>query len=274
MKILFILLSILAGLIFLFWIGLRFTPSHPESDFSSQNSGKQNNSTFTLPDSLPQPWNRFYHELESKKNQGNVRTAVIMGTARLRISGISLPARFQFIHKAGEAYRHIITVTCFNFPLFTVDEFFLEDEAKMSLPMGVIENEPNVNSAANLALWAEAIWFPTLWVEHPDVSLSTNSDTSGKLTFPRKDQFQEMTFYFDDKTGLITYGEAMRYKLPEDEKPTKWKTIVDEWAEFEAGLLPAKASIRWMDENKPWAVFSVTNVIYNADVDSYFASEK
>lgn len=274
MKILFIILASIACLIFIFWIGLQYPPNPPSSpDLSAPN----------LPDSiltsehiasLPQPWKKFYKKLAEHENQRKVKSAIVEGTARLRISGITFSARFQFIHQAGEAYRHLITLTWFNLPIFTVDEIFQNGEAKMSLPMGVIENGPNVNSAANMALWAEAIWFPTLWLEDNRASLLQKSENhTGEVTFPWKNITERMAFHFDEKNGLITYGEAMRFKLPEDQHRTLWQTTADEWAEFEAGLLPSKASIKWMNDKKPWAEFYVTNVIYNENVDAYFSMQ-
>jgi hypothetical protein len=42
-----------------------------------------------------------------------------------------------------------------------------------------------------------------------------------------------------------------------------------EWSEVGGYLLPSKAGLIWMDAGKPWAVWEVEDVVYNADVAAY-----
>ena len=89
-----------------------------------------------------------------------IESAVITGRGRLRFMGITFPARLRFIHDAGQGYRHYIEATIFGLPILKVNERYLDGQARMELPVGVVENEPKINMAANLGLWGESIWLP------------------------------------------------------------------------------------------------------------------
>jgi hypothetical protein len=96
-----------------------------------------------------------------------INSAVITGRGRLRFSGLTFPARFRFTHKAGQGYRHYIEATWFGFPLLRVNEWYLDRRARLALPVGVVENEPKVDMAANLSLWGESVRLPSILVADP-----------------------------------------------------------------------------------------------------------
>lgn len=81
--------------------------------------------------------------------------------------GVRFPARFRFTHTAGQGYRHYIEAALFGLPVLRVNETYLDGRARLELPFGVVENEPKIDSAANLGLWAESIWLPSIRVTDP-----------------------------------------------------------------------------------------------------------
>jgi hypothetical protein len=68
-----------------------------------------------------------------------IESAVISGRARLRIMGITFPARYRFTHVAGQSCRHDIEATFFGLPLMTVKEAYEGGHARLDLPFGVSE---------------------------------------------------------------------------------------------------------------------------------------
>ena len=65
-----------------------------------------------------------------------------------------------------------------------VNEWYLDGKARMELPVGVIENEPKIDMAANLALWGEAIWLPSILITDPRVRWEAIDDTTARLIVP------------------------------------------------------------------------------------------
>ena len=98
-----------------------------------------------------------------------IKSVVITGRGSLRFRGISFPARLRFTHDAGQGYRHYIETTIFGYPLMKVNEWYLDGKSRMELPVGVIESEPKVDMAANLGLWGESVWLPSIFVTDPRV---------------------------------------------------------------------------------------------------------
>lgn len=263
MKPLLLIVSILVLLILIVFLGLKIQPrAFPPFTFATSEIN-----TVPLPDNLPAPVTRFYSTL-----YGNeiplINSTVISGTGRLRINGLTLPARFRFVHQTGQNYRHYIETTLFGLPLLKVNEHFLNGKARLELPFGVSEGE-QVDQGANLALWAEAIWMPSLWVTNPQVRWEPADENSAILVVPFGEEEERFTVTFDAESGLLLSMESMRYKATDSPNKTLWVNEVVEWGQLGSYLQPIHANVTWMDEGTPWARFQTLEVVYNTDVTSY-----
>ena len=156
-------------------------------------------------------------------------TAVFVGRGRIRPFGVWLPARFVFVHNAGRDYRHYIEATFFGLPFLKVNEGYLDGESFFESPMGTFHNDPNTNQGANLAVWAEAGWFPSIWLTDSRVRWEAVDENTALLFVPFEDQVENFVVRFNPQTGLIDTMEAMRYR--------------------EAG--EGKSKILWITRNEP-----------------------
>ncbi|MFA9444500.1 DUF6544 family protein [Egicoccus sp. AB-alg6-2] len=220
----------------------------------------------SLPADLPEPVERFYRTLYGDRIPV-VDSAVISGRGTMRIAGITFPARFRFSHLIGDAYRHYIELTFFGRPVVTVDEWFLDGHARLELPFGVSEG-PNVDQGANLALWAEAVWMPSVWVTDPRVRWEAGDDTSARLTVPFGDDLETFEVHFDADTGRLERMESLRFKGATNEARTRWVNEAFDW-NADGLPVPARAAVTWADESGPWADLRTESVIYNADLREY-----
>lgn len=248
------------------WIGLKVQPvpfTMPE--LASLGEAE----TIPLPQGLPEPVERFYRTVYGE-NIPVIKTAVFTGSARMRPFGIWLPARFIFVHNAGQDYRHYIEATFFAQPFMKVNEGYLDEVSFFESPMGSYTDDPNTNQAANLAVWAEASWFPSIWLTDPRASWHPDGDTSAILHVPFEDQTDEFLVRFNPDSGLIDTMEAMRYRdAGEGKEKILWVTR-NEPGDFLPGTkLSATGSATWMDQGKPWAYFTIEGALYNVDVSEY-----
>lgn len=265
MKTILIILGSLFALLLLGWFGLQIKPT----SFPLFQERTPALKTVPFPDGLPAPVERFYRTVYGDEIPV-IQTAVIKGRARISPFGIKLPARFVFVHNAGKDYRHYIEATWFRLPILKVNEGYVDRKSFFESPMGNIYDDASTNQAANLAVWAEAEWFPSIWLTDERVRWEPVDENAALLFVPFEDQEENFVVRFNLETGLIDTMEAMRYRDSGDQaKKILWITKTEPGGFIEGTKLGAIGSATWMDQGKPWAVFTLENVDYNVDVSEY-----
>ena len=255
------MLIIAASLLLLVWVGLKIQPL----PFPAYAAPAADLTTTPLPKGLPAPVERFYLQVYGE-NIPVIESAVITGRGKLRVKGITFPARFQFTHRTGKDYRHYIETTIWGQPVMKVNEHFLDGVCKLELPFGVSEGF-KVDQGANLALWAEAIWMPSVWITDPQARWEPRDANSAVLVVPFGETEERITVQFDPQTGLVTHLESMRFKETTSSEKILWMNDVLTWESLNGYMLPVDTSVTWLDEGSPWANFTVEQIVYNSDVN-------
>jgi len=189
-------LLIVVAVILLGWIGLQVKPAPFPMPSLPQSDAK----TVPLPSGLPAPVERFYRAAYGDQIPV-IETAVLSGRASIRPFGIWLPARFVFVHEAGKNYRHYIEATFWGLPILKVNEGYLDGASFFESPMGTYHDDPNTNQGANLALWAEGGWFPSLWLTDPRAHWEAVDDNTALLFVPFEDKTENFVVRFTAGCG-------------------------------------------------------------------------
>lgn len=263
-----IVVGILIGLVILAalgWLGLRIKPK-PFAPYPEQAPPLQ---TVPLPDDLPAPVERYFRQLYGDEIPV-ITSAVISGRATMSPFGFALPARFRFVHEAGQNYRHYIEATFFGIPIMKVNEWYLDGNGRLELPIIGTAEGPHTNQGANLGLWAESTYLPAIWLTDPRVRWEAVDADTALLYVPFGEEEQQFVVRFDPETGGLVVMEAMRYR---DEAGGKilWLAASVPGEKIEAGgaALDATGEATWLDQGKPWAAFTAEEIVYNVDVQEY-----
>lgn len=256
MKIVINIVVVLVALFVVGWAGLQVKP-RPFTIPPLLNSPVR---TIPVPPGLPAPVERFLHA-----NYGDqipvVQSVVISGRGRIRPFGIWLPARAIIVHNVGSDYRHYFEATFFGIPFLRVNEGYIDGKSFFESPMGTYYDDPNTNQGANLALWAEAAWFPSVWATDPRARWQAVDDNTALLLVPFEDQTETITVHFNPETGLVDTMEAMRFRSPGDKEKIRWVT-----SSSPDGTI---SYVRWMDQDGPWFEFTIDRLAANLDVSEY-----
>jgi hypothetical protein len=214
---------------------------------------------------------RFYRQVYGDQLPF-IDSFVITGRARMRIMGITFPARFRFTHLAGQGYRHYIETTVFGLPLMKVNEHYLGGTGRLELPFGV-EEGPKVDQGANLGLWAETLWLPSIYISDPRVHWEPVDRETALLVVPFGEKEQRFVARFDPETGMVSHLESMRYKDTDSETKALWINQVLGWATVDRITTAVVSSATWFDEGTPWALFTVEEIRCNVDVWDYIQAK-
>ncbi len=256
----FIIAVILMVVLFIIgWLGLTIKPR----PFAKKKFSQTETTTISLPEGLPSPVEKLYKTVYGEQIPV-IETVVITGRGRMRPFGIWLPVRFIMVHQAGKNYRHYFETTFFGIPFLKINEGYIDGKSFFESPMGTYYDDPNTNQGANLALWAEAGWFPALWVTDPRSRWKPVDDHTAVLFVPFQDQEESFIVRFNPYSNRIDLMESMRFKTPKDQNKVLWITN-----EVHMDNQPSVSYATWLDAGKPWASFTLEDIQFNMDVSTY-----
>jgi hypothetical protein len=266
MKLFLIITAVLIAIVLLGWLGLKVKPA-PFSPYPEKAPALK---TIPLPVGLPAPVERFYKTVYGDEIPV-IESAVLKGRAVIAPFGVKMPARFVFVHEAGKGYRHYIEATWFGIPIMKVNERYVDGQSLFELPVGdPIVNDASTNQAANLAVWAEAAWFPSIWLTDPRVRWEPVDENTALMYVPFEDKEESFVMRFNPETGLLDSMEAMRYRDSGPQaKKILWITRNVPSTKIEGTQLDTIGTATWLDQGIPWATFTLEEVNYNVDVSEF-----
>ena len=224
--------------------------------------------TVPLPSGLPAPVERFYRQTYGDRIPV-YRSVVMSGRGTVRFMGVTLPARLRFSHISGQGYRHYIEATFYGWPVFKVNERYLDGHGRLELPFGqVVAGDPKVDSAGNQGLWAETLSYPAYLLTDPRLRWEPIDSTHARLVVPFGEAEQVFTVAFDPQSGDLVHFETERYR---DAKlgTITWSGDLA-YAESQDGEPRTQTlAATWEDEGTPWLIYTLEETVFNADLSGY-----
>lgn len=249
------------------WLGLQVRARR----FSTIELAGRDLGMKPIPGDLPAPVARFARTIFQGEQMPVVESALLIGRARVNFNGLKLWARFKFSHAAPGNYYHYIQATWFGVPVATINERYLDGQGILDIPGAYVENDPNTNRAANQGFWSEALaWVPSVIFSDERVRWEAVDDTTARLIVPGGTDEEAFTVCFDAHTGLMSEMTTQRYQDPVPAPRLRWTNRPLEWDVVNGVRVPVRAETQW-DDNPPWVVWQIEQVLYNVPVTNRLA---
>jgi len=253
-------IGILITVLAIAWSGLKYPPRsfppHPEETKSMK--------LISIPSDLPKPVERHFNEVFDLKAPV-ADTAVVWGNADLRVSGIWAPALFKaYYYMPGRDFVREMEITWFGKTVLRGKDAYINGRGFSGFGEEV-ESGKKVDSASNLTAWAESVFAPAKFISDTSIRWEAVDDNTVELIVPANDTEDTITVKFDSKTGLMSEMRALRYRSQETKK-TPWIVKFYDWREQHGIKVPLLVTVRWADEDGPWARFRIEGIEYNVGV--------
>jgi len=226
-----------------------------------------------LPPDLPDPVVRFYRAIGAG-DQGagvgdaceptivRVDTFALWGRAWMRRRPLPwLPVSFWSGHEVGRSGLQLLAVTWFGLPILRGRDQFAEGRGEMLIG-GRRVTGPEIDQGENLFLWAELVLLPSVLSTRPDARWEPVGPHAARLRVPFGDGEDELVFFFDPETGLISRCRALRYREVGGPK-LGWRLDYTRWRSFGGGTYPGRIVVTWQDQGRPWFILDVDGAATN-----------
>lgn len=242
------------------WAGLR-TPMRPRP----AASGSRASDTMAIPDGLPAPVARHF-QLTAGERIPVANHPLLTGTARMAIPGLPfrlwMNAQWQANYETGRAFTRVMDLGFFGRPVLQAVDHYKDGVGSVTVA-GKRNAGVNVDQAADLVLWAESVWMPSVLFTTPGLRWQAVDDTRARLYIPYQEGHHEITWHFDPQTGLLSHLTSFRFKKVDSRWKTAWRVDMLRYAEFDHLRIPSSIAITWEDDGKPWAVFNVSDLVFD-----------
>lgn len=215
---------------------------------------------------LPEQVRRHFAETIGEMPE-QVRSAVVWGRGKYLIRGVWIPLRFKAWYRPGEAFYRRMELTFFRRPVLRGAEGYLRGKGTFALG-GRIEGGEEVDRSEHLALWAEAVWTPPVFVHHPEIRWESDGGSAARLIVPFSGGVNSLHVYFDPHTGRMTHFESLCRSADSDE-PEPWRVDILAWRQEHGWLIPGEIAVGRGAAGSPVFYMSVDGAAYNVHVEDY-----
>lgn len=251
------------GLAAVIVIGFRVRPTRMRHGAAGPPGG-----TVELSRDLPSPVVRYHKALGYDGwHVPAVDTFALWGRAWMRPAPLlRLPVRFWSEHRVGWNGRQRLAVTWFGLPVLRAVDDYVDGHGRMRIGRRSVTG-PEIDQGENLFLWAELLLVPAVLAARPQVRWQSIDADSALLRVPFGRGGDRLMVRFDPDTGLLSECRALRYRTPGGPK-VGWYVWYERWSHGPNGMYPARISVRWADQSRPWFVLDVDGIATNVSIDT------
>ena len=183
-----------------------------------------------------------------------------------------IPLAIRMSHRLGEAFVHRIRIGRGPLSIPFGMDAYVDGRGLMKIGPAV-EMGPTYDEGALIAMWGEALVFPSAWLERPDVRWDAVDAHTARLVVVSDHGEVPLTVAFDTSVGFPVSCEADRHKGAGPR--VRWTGRWSRWRPTRAGILaPSWMNVQWADEDRPWLDLRVTSIELNGPVERDIADAR
>ena len=213
---------------------------------------------------LPAPVARFL-DLVQLEGPERVATVAIRTEGTMRRPGIPpIPLVIGMYHRLGHEFAHDIAIGRGRLAFRFGADAYVDGRGCMQVGRA-FHHGPAFVQGALVAMWCEAIAYPSAWLGRDDVRWEAVDWHTAIFVIPGPDGEIPVRVAFDPGTGCPAAFTALRHKAGSG--LVAWTGRAADWRRFQGVLSPGRFSVQWADEGRPWLDLRVLDVQAGAPVD-------
>lgn len=213
---------------------------------------------------LPPPVARFL-DLVQLEGPERVATVAIRAEGTLHRPGIPpIPLAIGMHHRLGREFAHDIAIGRGRLAFHFGADAYVDGRGCMQVGRSFTSG-PAFDQGALIAMWCEAIGFPSSWLGREDVRWDAGDWHTATFVVPEPATGIPIRVLFDPGTGCPAEFQALRHKA--EAGLVAWSGRTSAWRRFHGVLAPGRFEVHWADEPRPWLDLRVLEVQPGAPVD-------
>jgi hypothetical protein len=217
-------------------------------------------------DALPAPVERW---LRRAYPDGipDIDTFEVIGSASVRLGALPpLRVSAHMSHRLGHDHVTDIRWRVGGLPLLRVMDAYVDGHGLAKIgPWG--RSGPDIDQAALLSTWGEAVVMPCAWRRLPALTVEPIDAASVRLTLPTTDGPVLASLSFDPDSGLPAAFEAVRYKGTTGRR-VGWRGDYLDWRTIDGLPFPGRWLVGWADEPRPWFDMRIDHLRTSVPIDA------
>jgi hypothetical protein len=211
---------------------------------------------------LPAPVARFAALVAGQPAIGTVEVST-QGWMR-RPACPPIPLEIRMVHRLGTEFVHHIRIGRSRLSIEVGIDAYVGGQGLMKVGR-TLSRGPHFDQGALIALWGEALAFPSAWVGRPDVGWQPFDERSATLVVRGAEGEIPIRVTFDPETGCPASCSADRYKSTGPK--VRWTGTLGGWRQVDGILAPWRFAARWADEPYPWLELATRVIRVDVPVD-------
>lgn len=223
---------------------------------------------------VPEQIKRHYELVYGHQGMPKIKSAVIQGEAKYKISNLWMPVQFQTSVEHGIGFLRDLEFYWYRKVIMKGIDFWIKGIGALRVN-GVVQMSEvgeNVTESQWISYWAESLLTGTFDFFDERLAWEVTEKNKVVLRLPPccdgniEGNKPTLQVHMNASTGRIHRIQGERYRGQLGKERIKWRLTVRKWQKVDDVWLPTYDA-QWLDQKKPWCRYKVEHVRIMKEVD-------